>query len=77
MTLTEEVDITLSSVGNSVEREEKKLKTPVDMALDEDTMEFHPPPTKRRMVEDIHIDGDSMEFLPPPAKRQKDMVLSA
>ena len=67
----EEKDEKLSTVGNSVDRRGKKLKTPVDMALDEDRIEFHPPPTKRRMIEQLLIDGDSKEFLPPPAKRRK------
>ena len=47
------------------------MKTPVDLAVDEDRIEFHPPPTKRRMIEQLLIDGDSKEFLPPPAKRRK------
>jgi hypothetical protein len=76
MSVTEEKDMKLSSVGKSVVRGEKKLKTleTVVLAEDEDTMEFHPPPTKRRMIEEIHIDGDSMKFLPPPAKRRKEDV---
>ena len=67
----EEKDEKLSTVGNSVDRRGKKLKTPVDLAVDEDRIEFHPPPTKRRMIQQLLIDGDSIEFLPPQTKRRK------